>query len=192
MIKTLSDLRREWGVGGNTLAKRVSYWLKTGKMSAVRRGLYRLGKYPDAEAWSVDESWKAANSLQSPSYVSFETVLAAEGVLFQFAGAVQVAAPRTARYFLRLGGPSVEAQQMPAHLLILPLGLKSGGGWTAATPERAVADVIYRSPGYHFDDTSRLDPDLLVRLAAAYRPYSKRTADTLISFAADHEKGRVR
>lgn len=190
MIKTLTDLRRQWGVEGNTLLKRISYGIKTGKLFPIRRGMYRQGRDVSTTPWTLDESWKAANVLQTPSYISFETILGAEGVVFQFSDTLHVAAGRSTQYALHYGGPKVQTQRMPHVLLTHPLGLHVGDGWVAARPERAVADTLYRSPGFHLDDTSRLDSNLLESLAQIYSPFSQKVAKKLLKIAHENQSTR--
>ena len=76
-----NELKLLWGSDGNTFKKRLYYQLKTNKFIKIRRGIYVVFD----QLYNLKESdyRMIANSIYIPSYVSFETVLRDEGVIFQ-------------------------------------------------------------------------------------------------------------
>ena len=58
-----------------SLRDRLYYFAKIGKLKRVRQGLYAKEKY---------DPFELVNKLYKPSYISLETVLAREGVTFQY------------------------------------------------------------------------------------------------------------
>jgi hypothetical protein len=57
------------------LRRRVNYYVKAKEFYPLRRGIYAKDQYYDR--------LELANRIFAPSYISFETVLAKEGVVFQ-------------------------------------------------------------------------------------------------------------
>src|SRR5574337_550608 len=76
-VFTYKDVLLLWGEPGSEAARvRLNHYVKNGDLYRIRRGLYAKDKnYNKAEL---------ATRIFTPSYVSFETVLSKEGVIFQF------------------------------------------------------------------------------------------------------------
>src|SRR3990167_1553828 len=56
------------------LLDRLYYFAKVGKLQRLRKGIYAKNDY---------NTFELANKVYTPSYISLETVLAQEGVIFQ-------------------------------------------------------------------------------------------------------------
>src|SRR5438128_10890422 len=69
------------------LKKRLSYYIKKGKLYHIRRGFYAKDKNYDR--------LELASKIFTPSYVSFETILRQEGVIFQYYSTIFVASYQT-------------------------------------------------------------------------------------------------
>src|SRR5579864_2097601 len=65
------------------LKRRLHYYVKTGELYAIRRGLYAKDKNYNKK--------ELATKIFTPSYISFETVLFEQGVIFQFYSTIFVA-----------------------------------------------------------------------------------------------------
>lgn len=147
-IFSTKDVALLWGVESIGAVKvRLSYYVKKGKLIRLRRGLY-------AKDSSYDK-YELAVNIMRPSYVSFETVLGASGVTFQYYGQIFVAS-----YIKRdiiCDKQKYSFRRIKKKTLINPLGIDQSGEYSIATKERAFLDTIYRSKNYYFDNVSSLD-----------------------------------
>lgn len=147
-IFTTKDASLLWG-DSNTYAVnvRLSSYVKRGKLLRLRRGLY-------AKDNNYDMLELATNILR-PSYVSFETVLASCGMIFQHYERIFVAS--YVKREITCDGQAYEFAKMNKTILLNPAGIDQTGEYSIATKERAFLDTLYRSKDYHFDNLSPLD-----------------------------------
>ncbi len=74
-------------------------------------------------------------------------------------------------------------------MLYNPLGIEFTPEFTIAGPERAIADMLHRSPHTYFDNIEDLDPLLLQRLADEYltrSPRARAEIHTLLNHANEY------
>ena len=137
---------------------RLHYYVKTSKLIRLRRGLY-------AKDANYDRKELATNILR-PSYISFETVLAASGMTFQYYNQIFVAS-----YIKReivCDGQIYTFETIKKNALINPLGIDQSREYSIATPERAFLDTVYRSKDYHFDNLSSLNWEKVFAMVHIY------------------------
>jgi predicted transcriptional regulator of viral defense system len=147
-VFSTKDIALLWGVESVGAARvRLNYYVKRGKLIRLRRGLY-------AKDNSYDKYELAVNILR-PSYVSFETVLGASGVTFQYYSQIFVAS--YVKRDITCGKQKYSFRRIKKKTLINPLGIDQSGEYSIATKERAFLDTIYRSKNYYFDNVSSLD-----------------------------------
>lgn len=157
-VFTLKDIALIWEEPvTDALRERVSYYVEQGELNRVRRGVYVKENYNKLEL---------AVTIYTPSYVSFETVLAKEGVVFQFYSQVFVAS-----YLSR----TIEIEERTYHykkikdvVLTNEVGIESKENFEIASPERAFLDVLYLNKDYHFDNLSPLDWDKVFEIVPIY------------------------
>jgi hypothetical protein len=128
----------------NTAATRVRlhYYIKKGDLFPIRKGLY-----------AKDQGYnrlELATRIFIPSYVSFETVLAKEGLIFQFYEKVFVASYLTREIIV--DGHIYSYHRMKAGVLIDPFGVEHVSETSIATKERAFLDTLYVNADYQFDN----------------------------------------
>lgn len=140
------------------LKNRIHYYVRAGKLKAVRRGVFVKSDY---------DLYELANKLYNPSYISLETVLQKEGVIFQFYEAVSVISylSRT----IQVDGHSVIYHQVKDSVLIETSGLENKNTYFIASKERAFLDTIFLYKNYHFDNLLPLNWDEVERLKDLYR-----------------------
>lgn len=147
-VFTLKDLSLLWGeVNADYLKKRVYRYVKSGKMYAIRRGLYAKDKKYDR--------LELATKIYTPAYVSFETVLARAGVVFQYYNQVFIASYLTRE--ITADGGQYALKKIKDVILTNHSGLENKNTYFIASPERAFLDVLYLNKDYHFDNVSTLD-----------------------------------
>lgn len=142
------DISLLWGEeSGLVIRKRLNKYVKAGKLVRIRRGFYAKD--------SGYSRFELATRINTPSYISFETVLTRTGINFQYYGNIFVAS-----YINReidVNGQTITFVRMKDHVLSNTNGVEHVDGIATATKERAFLDRIYVSKEYHFDNLAALD-----------------------------------
>lgn len=136
---------------------RLYYFSKVGKIKRLRRGVYAKNKYNPLEA---------ANKLYTPSYISLETVLQKEGIVFQSYESIF-----TVSYVSReiiLNGQQIIYRKIKEEVLVNRAGVEEQDGYEIATKERAFLDAVFLYKNYHFDNLTSLDWDKIASLKNIY------------------------
>ena len=144
-VFTLHDIALLTGDGNaNTLKSRVHYYVTGGKLLAPRKGIYAKEHYNRVEL---------ANRIYTPSYISLETVLQRENIIFQHYEVVFAVS-----YLSReLESLKIRYRKIQDRILYHPMGLIKEDGYTIAGRERAFLDALYIYGSYFFDNLSPLD-----------------------------------
>lgn len=139
------------------LKSKVRYFVKVGKLKNLRRGIYAKEGYNPLEL---------ANKLYTPSYISFETVLLKEGVVFQYYETIFVASylSRT----LNVDGHNIWYKQIGEPALSNRSGIEEKNNYFIATKERAFLDAVFLYKDYHFDNLGGLDWEKVFELVPIY------------------------
>lgn len=140
------------------LRGRLYYYVKKGQLHAIRRGLYAKDKNYN--------KFELATKVFTPSYVSFETVLADAGVIFQKYNQIF-----TATYLTReisCDNQLYTYKKIKNELLTNPAGIEQKDNFAIASPERAFLDVLYLNKEYHFDNLRPLSWEKAFALLPMY------------------------
>lgn len=141
------------------LKRRINYYVKNKELYPIRRGIYAKDKNYDR--------LELATKIFIPSYVSLETVLAKEGVVFQQYDRIFVVS-----YLAReisCDGQKYFFRRIKDMILANPLGVDIKKNYAIATAERAFLDTLYLNKNYHFDNLAPLDPEKCLELLPIYR-----------------------
>ncbi len=130
-----------------SLRKKLIYYVRTGELYHIRRGLYAKDEKYDR--------YELATKILTPSYISFETVLLRAGIVFQFTSQIFVAS-YTSRTLI-LDGQEYIFRTIKAPILTNTLGVEIRETYSIATPERAFLDMLYIHKDYYFDNEASLD-----------------------------------
>jgi predicted transcriptional regulator of viral defense system len=143
----LNDLARIWGIANRqNLAMTLNRYVAAGLIYRIYRGLYSLK--PAAE---LDPLILGAKALNNYCYLSGETILAKQGVIFQQVNYFTFIGSSTKRF--KIGTYKYYCRQLKGDFLYNDTGvLKTGKAFNEATLERAAADILYFNPRYHFDN----------------------------------------
>lgn len=141
------------------VSRRLYRYVQAKKLLRLRRGLYAKNK-----DYSVFEF---ATKIYTPSYISFETVLARAGIVFQVYAQIFVAARISKE--LVTGGQKYSFRKIKDTILVDPRGIEMKKGYAIATPERAFLDTVYSHAGYHFDNADSLDWEKVFEIVPLYR-----------------------
>jgi hypothetical protein len=158
-VFTFKDLSLIWEETDAKLAKKRIYrYVKAGKFLSLRRGIYaKDGNYDRLEL---------ANKIFSPSYISFETVLAKEGVVFQHYDLIFLAGYLTRE--ISCAGGVYAFRKLKDSVLTNSLGIEIKVNYSIASRERAFLDLLYLNPRYHFDNLSSIDWDKCREILPVY------------------------
>ncbi|MEI6304401.1 MAG: hypothetical protein WCP09_00040 [Candidatus Taylorbacteria bacterium] len=174
------DVSLLWGEENDEVIKnRLNKYVKAGKLVHVRRGFYAKDKNYDR--------FELATRINTPSYISFETVLTREGVSFQYYGNIFVAS-----YINReidIEGQKITFVRMKDYVLSNTTGIEHKDGIATATSERAFLDRVYVSKDYHFDNLANLNWDKVFEILPIY--HNKRLEKKIKEYFKNYQDNQV-
>lgn len=159
-VFTSKDTALLWGEQSSNSARvRLNYYVRKGGLYRIRRGLYAKDKnYNKTEL---------ATRIFTPSYVSFETVLASEGVTFQFYSQIFIASYLTRE--ITIDGQTYSFKQMNPQILTNPHGIEHKDESSIAIKERAFLDTLYINTDYYFDNLGGIDWNKVFEILPIYQ-----------------------
>lgn len=159
-VFSIDDLGVHWSMPErHKLARLVNYYVRTGRLHSVRRGIYALNEdYAPFEA---------AIKIAPPAYISYTTALGLHGAYFQYEEAVHLMA-RTSETIQLPGQRPFIYHQLKDVTLLQMRGVEKVDGYWLAGLERAICDTSYLSPGFVFEHIEAADPVELHALSAIY------------------------
>ncbi len=160
--KTVFSFKELVLLTGNTnfknLNAQIRYYIKKGELYHVRRGLYAKDKNYDR--------FEVATKILRPAYISFETVLAQAGIIFQYYSQIFVASYRTES--ILCDGQTYTFRRIKSPILTNSTGITIKDTYSISSPERAFLDVAYLHKDYHFDNLSPLNWDKVYDILPIY------------------------
>lgn len=140
------DLGVLWGINNkNTLYITVNRFIKRGVLFKVIKGLY--------STVPVDEINKYELGAMLPhkySYLSCESVLFNEGIIFQVPSSITYISSISKK--IKLNDIYYSYRKMKPEMLFYSNGIINKEGYYVATAERAISDMKYFNPKYYFDN----------------------------------------
>jgi predicted transcriptional regulator of viral defense system len=158
-VFSYGDIAMLWGEPSSEAARvRLNYYVKQGNLYRIRRGLYAKDKnYNKLEL---------ATRIFTPAYVSFETILSKEGVIFQFYSQIFVASYLTRE--ITIEGQLYSFRKIRNSLLTDSSGVELKDESSLATKERAFLDTLYLNTDYHFDNLNGADWEKVLEILSIY------------------------
>ena len=158
-VLTLKDITLLWREPQTTAVRiRLNYYVKRGYLHRIRRGVY-----------AKDENYnrlELATRIFTPSYVSLETVLTKEGLIFQYQTHITVVSYLTR--VIAIDDQIYSYKKIKETVLIDPGGLKHENETSIASKERAFLDALYVNTDYYFDNLRSLDWDKVFIILPIY------------------------
>jgi len=153
------DIAMLWGEPGSEAVRvRLNYYVKQGFLYRIRRGLYAKDKkYNKLEL---------ATRIFTPAYVSFETILSKEGVIFQFYSQIFVASYLTRE--ITIDDQIYSFRKIRNSLLTNSIGVELKDENSLATKERALLDILYLNSDYHFDNIDGAEWEKIFEILSIY------------------------
>jgi len=155
-FKELSLIWNETDV--NLIKKRMYRYTKMGKLYPIRKGIYAKDKnYNKLEL---------ANKIFTPAYISLETVLSREGVVFQYYDQIFVVSYLSRK--ISCDGQTYVYRRMKDVVLTNSTGIWKKDNYYIASKERAFMDTIYLNKNYHFDNLSLINWETCFEILPIY------------------------
>lgn len=139
------------------LRRRLHYFVGVEKLKNPRRGIYAKNEY---------EPLELANKIFAPSYISFETVLQQENIVFQYYETIFVAS-----YLSRdliVDNHKISYRQIGEPALSNRAGIEEKNGYFIASKGRAFLDAVFLYKDYYFDNLGGLDWEKVFELMPIY------------------------
>jgi predicted transcriptional regulator of viral defense system len=145
------DLAVLWGIdNANTLYTNIKRYVKRGLLNKIHKGFYST-----VSLNAVDPVCLGIVGLHRYGYVSTESILAKEGLIFQDVRYITLVSDVSERF--EIAGHKFLARRMKDDYLYNEVGIIVKENVRIASVERAVADMLYFNPNYHFDAKSSID-----------------------------------
>jgi len=178
-VFSTKDVALLWGEGkARTISMRLNKYAKAGKLIRVRRGFYAKDKNYDR--------LELATRIYTPSYVSFETVLGATGVTFQYYGNYFIAS--YINRDIEIDGQRISFVRMKDYVLSNTAGIEQVDEISKATRERAFLDRIYVSKKYYFDNLRGMNWDKVFEILPIY--HNKKMTKTVNKYFEDYKNNK--
>lgn len=150
----------------SALKSKLSYYVRNNKLIRIRRGFYAKKRDYNKK--------ELATRLYTPSYVSFETVLAREGVVFQHYNSFFCASYLSRE--VKVENTNIRYRKIKDKVLLNKKGIIDKGTYFEASKERAFLDMIYLYPEYYFDNLRSIDWKKCEELVLIYKKKSLITS----------------
>jgi hypothetical protein len=158
-VFTFKELSLIWNETDIKLTKkRVYRYTKMGKLYPIRKGIYAKDKNYD--------KMELANKIFTPAYISLETVMSREGIVFQHYDRIFVISYLSRE--ISCDGQTYVFRRMKSEILTNSLNIEQKDNYYIASKERAFLDTIYLNKNYHFDNLSSINWDICFEMLPIY------------------------
>jgi hypothetical protein len=146
-----NDLALLWGISNkNTLYTAIKRYVQKGILLPIYKGLYATVPIKELNPLELGKA-----IIHRYAYLSTESVLAQAGIITQVTYAYTFVSSQSNR--VTVGSMSFLFRKIKDEYLYNPVGITNQRGNFVATTERAVADMLYFNPKYHFDFAELID-----------------------------------
>jgi len=140
-----NDLASLWQIDNkNTLHTTLKRYCKTGLLNRIYKGFFSLKPIN-----SIDKIFLGFKAINEYCYLSTETVLYQYGYISNVPRVITFISRRG--YKFEIGDNNYKSRAMSEKFLFNPIGISKIDGYMKATQERAIADMLYYNPHFHFD-----------------------------------------
>lgn len=147
----IDDLALLWRIKNpNTLYTTIKRYVKKGILLRIHRGFYAV-----VPLEKIDPLKLGIGALHTYAYLSTESILAKEGIIFQSGNYLTLVSSLSKKF--TIASQNFFVRKMKADFLYHQAGLVEDKGVKIATLERAAADILYFDPRFHFDNQEAID-----------------------------------
>lgn len=141
----------------NTLHTILSRYARAGLLFRLQNGLYSVR--PPGE---LDPLLIGSKAIHEFCYVSTETVLSRAGIIQQQIPRITLVSSASKHF--TLAGHHFRSRCLSNTYLFNETGITCDGDVRIASPVRAIADMLYFNPRYHFDASAHIDWNVVNRM----------------------------
>jgi len=146
-----NDLAILWNIANkNTLYTAIKRYVQKGVLIPIYKGLYSTVPISQLDPLELGRA-----IVHRYTYLTTESVLVQEGIISQAIYAHTFVSSISKR--VTVGDSSFRFRKLKDEYLYNPTGILNNEGNLIATTERAVADMLYYNPKYHFDFSASID-----------------------------------
>ena len=139
------DLAVLWGISNkNNLHTVIKRYCKKGILHRIYKGMYSTVPLNEIHPWKL-----GAKALHDYCYISAETILQKEGFINAAVRDITFVSNKS-RVFC-IGSNFYRSRKLQERFLFNPAGITEENSVKIATPERAIADMLYFNPRANFD-----------------------------------------
>lgn len=139
------DLAVLWGFKNkNNLHITIKRYCDKGILYRIYRGMYAILPLNEIHPWKL-----GAKALHNFCYVSTETVLEKEGFINAVIRDVTFVSNKSKSF--QIGDNFYKSRKLQEKFLFNPTGITEENSVKIATPQRAIADILYFNPKANFD-----------------------------------------
>lgn len=162
------DLRVLWGISNsNTLYTTIKRYVQRDVLFPVFKGMYTTIPLEQIDPWVLGIS-----ATHQYSYISCESILAKAGLLNAIPSAVTLVSSKAKKF--SVANHRFVVRQLADQFLFHPYGILIKQDARQATPERALADLLYFNPRTHLDVNVPWDTIRHIQRTVGY-PITQRT-----------------
>ena len=173
-VFSVGDLRQIWQIQNKDYLKIVINRLfKRKEIFRIKRGLYAINK--------IYNIFELANKIKKSSYISLETVLQKNAVIFQdYSANVYSLTNNTAQF--KINKVKFNYFKLKEEILLNPLGIINKNTYNIASTERAIVDRVYLTANYYFDNLRNVDIKKLKNISKIYNKRTQTEIEKIIKF----------
>lgn len=154
-----SDLALLWDIQNrNTLTKTIQRYIDRGILFRIYKGLYSTLPVEELNKYEV------GCAIGGPfSYISAESILAKEGIIFQDIKKVTLFGKKKKE--ITVGNTTYLCRYLNDKFLLNRSGIKDSKGYSVATVQRALADLRHINPKFFVDNDLSIDEGEVINLS---------------------------
>jgi len=147
------DLALLWDIDNkSTLNMTLKRFVDRGILKRIHKGFYATCDISNIDSLDIGFSY-----LNTYSYVSLETILVREGIIFQNINYITFVSSKSSVFCINT--KMYRSRQLKDQFLNNSLGIVKIDNHFEATMERAIADMLYFNPKYYFDNKDSINID---------------------------------
>jgi len=145
------DLANLWQINNaNTLYTTLKRYAKQGLLFRIYKGFYSIKPINE-----LDPLLLGLKALREFSYVSAETVLAEQGIIFQSGNKITLISSKSKKF--SIGDNNYYSRKLSDRFLFNPVGIEDNNGVKIASADRAAADLLYFNSKTYFDNSKKIN-----------------------------------
>jgi hypothetical protein len=134
-----------WENNYNNLKSRMAYYVKKWYLKRIRRWIFVKKNF---------DKFELACKIYTPSYISFETVLQKEWVIYQYDETIYLASYLSRNITIKDWEKEIKIcyRKLKDDILYNPIWVEKREFYNIADLKRAVSDMKYLKPDFYFDN----------------------------------------